>query len=363
MKVVVTGGHLSPAFSVIEKLPSDTEVLIIGRKHTFEGDTNLSFEYKTAVKRNIRFIPIVTGRLQRTFTRYTIPSLFKIPRGFLESYKILSDYRPNIVMSFGGYVSVPVVFAAKLLKIPVIVHEQTLGAGLANKIAGKFAETILVSWDSSRKLFPEEKTIVVGNPIREFNMSNSQFKVPKGTLPLLYITGGSSGSHTINVLVEQILDTLLDNFRIIHQTGDSWNYKDYERIEKHLAEIEKDKKERCKIIKHIDQDDVGMVLENADFVVSRAGINTITELMYFEKPALLIPLNKEQKENALFFQNLGLGTYRMQQHLTSEKLLEEIQLFYSNLKSYKKNFGTSIKQLPKDAAKKIVSFIHEKAKV
>lgn len=363
MKIVITGGHLSPAFSIIEKLPKDTEVLIIGRTHTFEGDDHLSFEYRSAQKKNIAFKGIITGRLQREFTKHTIPSLLKVPRGFGQSLAILSSFKPNIVVSFGGYVSVPVVLAAYTLKIPIVIHEQTLSAGLANKFASNFAKKICISWERSARFFPKEKTVLTGNPIRELTMNSSQLTIPEGKLPLLYVTGGSSGSHAINVLIEKNLKALLSQFRIIHQTGDAWEFKDFERISELISTFPKKLTERYVLTKFIEQDAVGEVFSKADFVISRSGINTITELLYFQKPALLIPLNKEQKENAEYFKSLGVGDYLDQKTLTPPDFYTHLIYFFEKLPEYKEKAADVSNVVVKDAGDNIIKVIYEEAKI
>src|SRR3989344_6654527 len=167
MKIAITGGHLSPALSVIEKLSKEDVVLFVGRKHVFEGDKGLSFEYKTITSLNIPFVELTTGRLQRKFTAHTLFSIVKIPYGLAQSFLILRKFKPDVVLGFGGYLSVPVVIAAHILRIPAIIHEQTQDAGLANRMLANYADRICISWETSAKYFPRGKTIFTGNPIRK----------------------------------------------------------------------------------------------------------------------------------------------------------------------------------------------------
>src|SRR5436305_1641956 len=132
MKLLIVaggGGHFAPALAVIEKLPKEIEILVVGRKYVFEGDRTLSLEYQTATKLRIPFKTLTTGRLQRKFTRYTFNSLLKIPIGLSQATNILTKFKPDAVLSFGGYISVPVTLAASILRIPLVLHEQTLEAG------------------------------------------------------------------------------------------------------------------------------------------------------------------------------------------------------------------------------------------
>src|SRR3990167_11265609 len=164
MKMMIIGGHLSPALSVLDSLPKDWEILFVGRKYVFEGEKSLSLEYKIINHLKIPFEEISTGRLQRKFTKNTIPSLLKLPYGFFKSLRILKKFRPDAVLGFGGYLQIPIVFVAFFLKIPVVLHEQTLESGFSNKICSSIARKICISWESSFKFFPKKKTVLTGNP-------------------------------------------------------------------------------------------------------------------------------------------------------------------------------------------------------
>ena len=113
---------------LLKKCPKIWEILLVGRKYTFEGDSALSYEYETAKRLGLPFKTLTTGRLQRKFTKYTVISLLKVPVGLTQAYKIIENFNPDVVLSFGGYVSVPIIIAAKFKKIPIVIHEQTLHA-------------------------------------------------------------------------------------------------------------------------------------------------------------------------------------------------------------------------------------------
>lgn len=235
MKIAIVaggGGHFSTALAVMESLGKDDNVLLFLRKYAFEGDRAVSLEYQTATSLGIHFEIITTARLQRTFTRHTLPSLLKMPTGFFQALTQLKKYKPDVLFSTGGYVSLPVCFAAKTLGIPIVIHEQTLGFGLSNKIVSKFAQKVCVSFPTSEKYFPKEKVVLTGNPMKQFKVKSLKFKVSSEPLPLIYITGGSSGAHAINQIVFSCLEKLLEKYRIIHQTGDSQQFLDFEKQEK-----------------------------------------------------------------------------------------------------------------------------------
>jgi UDP-N-acetylglucosamine--N-acetylmuramyl-(pentapeptide) pyrophosphoryl-undecaprenol N-acetylglucosamine transferase len=372
MKLLIVaggGGHFAPALAVIEKLPKDVELLVVGRKYVFEGDRTLSLEYQTAKKLGIPFKPLTTGRLQRKFTRYTINSLLKIPIGLTQATSIISQFRPDVVLSFGGYVSVPITLASSILRIPFVIHEQTLDAGISNKLVAKFAAKVCISWEESRKFFPAGKIILTGNPLRkEFEMGDLRTDKFKNTIsfgrksePTIYITGGSSGSHAINVLIEGCVEKLLQKFNIIHQTGASGQYKDFERLSELRDNLQDELKSGYKLVKFIEPSKIADFLNTADLVISRSGMNTITELIYFGKPSILIPLpygqHQEQLKNAVFMKKLGLAEIVEQNETSPVKLYLKISEMFDNINTYKKNADLGKKLIDINAADKIIEVI------
>lgn len=367
MKLIIAaggGGHFSPALSVIDELPKDTDILVIGRKHSLEGDRAISYEYQVAKSLGIPFQTITTGRLQRRFTRFTIPSLLKFPRGFFEAFGILRSFKPDVVLSFGGYIALPVTLAAFFLKIPVVIHEQTLGAGMANIIASSFAKKVCISWETSARFFPSKKVVLTGNPIRkELFMCQKTTTGKKVNVPILYITGGSIGSHQINMLVEGCLEKLLKEFQVVHQSGGSSQFGDFERLQIKKEQLEDDLKNRYTLKKFLNVSEILETLQNADVVVSRCGITTITELLYFGKVALLIPLHfsqkNEQLENALFFKKQGLGEILEKKNITSDEFYRHLTSLYAQLNNYRQGAKLAKKLIHTDAAARIVSVVKQ----
>ena len=193
MKILLIGGHISPLLAVLEELKKHDSVHVefVSRRHTMEGDKTPSQESKILETFGYPIHFVKTGRLQRNFSPHTLLSLLKVPFGFLQAFRILSEVKPGIVVSFGSYLSVPVVIAAWLQKIPVITHEQSVHAGLASKINALFAKRVLVSWENSLQYFPKGKTVVTGNPIRkEIFQTKAESKeiaqfLSQATLPIL----------------------------------------------------------------------------------------------------------------------------------------------------------------------------------
>lgn len=360
----MAGTHFTPAQATIEELTKnpDHKVVYLGRDATLEGDLTPSVESIVLPKIGINFIPIIAGRLQRSFTMYTIPSLLKIPIGFLQAFYFLIKEKPDVVVSYGGYIGLPVVIAAWLLSVPIIVHQQTLVAGLATQISSIFASKIAVSFTQSLKKSP--KWVLTGNPIRKellepdlkisLDIKNFIHQANGAKLPIILITGGNQGSHFINQLFLKVVDNLLKVTFVIHQTGDSL-FKDFDQ----LCEIRQTLKyqERYLLKKWINASDWCEILKEAGLVITRGGVNTLSELAYFGTPSLIIPIpylyQDEQKKNAKFFAELGLAKVLPQSEVTAKKMLEIIQEMLDNLDDYKKNAFKAREFIIVDAAKRL----------
>lgn len=361
-KILVTGAHFTTAQAVIEELKnySDVDIVYVGRKTTREGDDTRSVESQVLPEIGVKFIPLTTGRLQKAFTLYTIPSLLKIPIGFLQAFYIVFKQKPDVILSFGGYVAVPLVVVGWLFSIPIILHEQTLVTGLANKISAKFATKIATSFETENE-FPQEKVVFTGNPIRQEilnpqkdNLSTEyqQFiaDAKQENLPIIFVTGGNQGSHVINLAVEQVLDQLLKKAFVIHQTGDS-KYKDYER----LSVVDSSHY----IVEKFIGSEMGAIISSADLVISRAGVNTLIELAYFAKPTLVIPVpylyKDEQNKNAKYFQDLGLVKILPQSQLSGVSLFKKIKEMLKELPSLRLKSQQAKKVVIEDASRRVAS--------
>lgn len=341
MKILLTGTHFTPAQAVIEELQksSNVEIIYIGRKYTREGDKSLSVESQVLPKIGVKFLSLAAGRVQRIFTPYTIPSLLKIPIGFLQAFYLLLQEKPDVVLSFGGYVGVPVVFSAWLLSIPIMIHEQTLVSGLANRFSAHFADKIALTLKENN-LSLYGKTVITGNPLRkELTEKNPKIHraykeilmdAKKNKLPIVYITGGNQGSHAINEAVKEILSDLIQNTYVIHQCGDS-KFNDFESLLQTSKQL--NYPERYLVSKWINSLEVGQILKSADLVISRAGMNTLLEASFFAKPILILPLPlKEQLLNARYFEKLGNAIVLNSNELNGENFLKFINKGLNNLK-------------------------------
>jgi UDP-N-acetylglucosamine--N-acetylmuramyl-(pentapeptide) pyrophosphoryl-undecaprenol N-acetylglucosamine transferase len=373
MKVLITaggGGHFSAALAVILQLPKEMPYILVGRKYAFEADNTLSFESKLAKELGIPFKSISSSRLQRHFDIHSLRSLFRFPKSFYEAYTIVRLEKPDLVLSFGGYTSVPIVFAAALLRIPIVIHEQTLHAGLANTIASYFAKAICISWEASAKYFPKKKVVLTGNPIRFDLMMEKDFFKQEPIyekdihLPVIYVTGGSLGSHPINLLLRDSIEKLLKKYVVIHQTGAAEEFKDFEMLEGIRKTFPENLQRRYILTKFVSPQMLGSIYQKSDLVIGRSGINTVSELLYFGKPTLFIPLpfaqKNEQMVNALFFKKQGLGEVFEQKNLTGEKLYEYIVSMMTHRERYIQHAKKAKELITVDAVKHILA-VCEKA--
>jgi len=354
MKIAICGGHLTPALAVIGELQKQSvnKIFFIGRSKAMEGDNTPSAESAVISSLGIKFFAISTGRLQRRFTRYTIPSLFKVPIGLSQALLILSQERPNLVISFGSYVALPVVIAAWVLGIPCITHEQTVKGGLANKFISYFAKKIAISWPDSFEYFPEEKCVLTGNLIRGEIL---KVRYKRTGRPVIFITGGNQGAHSINEIVLEIIEPLLEKYEVIHQTGGSERFRDFEMINARVSQLSRRLQNRYFTAKWFNTTEISKVYERTCLLVGRSGANTVSEVAALGIPALFIPLPwagaGEQIYNAKMLADLGSSLILPQEHLTPKRLLAAINSMVKNIKVYKNSAKKARKLInPKAAA-------------
>ncbi len=357
MKILVTGGHLTPALAVIDKLLGH-EIVFVGRKYALEREQTLSLEYKEITKRKIRFINLNTGRINRSVSVRDFLSILRIPFGLYQGLQIIKEERPQRLLSFGGYLAAPVAFWAWVFGIPIFHHEQTIQPGLSSRFVALLAKRIFVSFAETSQYFPAEKTVVTGNPVRQaiFKIRKKPFKVEKNK-PVIYITGGSLGSHSINMHVKNILDQLLENFIVIHQTGDTKEYQDFEELEKYRKGLPSMLKNNYLLRRHFFEEEIGYIYSLADLVIGRAGANTFFELLALEKPTIFIPLpwsgHKEQQKQAEIFKQNRVGEIFLQSEKSAElfKLIDNVN---RNLNNYKSSFKHLKFLYKRDAANTII---------
>lgn len=287
--ILITGTHHTPAIELIKLLQSDRrtnwQIHYIG--HLYPHETHIA--HTIIPKLKIPFYNLNSGKFDRKNFLRTLAGIPRIFLSFFQSLNLLRRIKPDIVISFGGYVSVPVIVAAYFKKIPSITHEQTLTESLATKINRLFVTKVALSFPPA--VF-RQKDVVTGNLIRTAIFDQSSTKFSQLKKPIIYITGGNQGSEFINRLVVELLPDLT-KYSIIHQTGKKTvlhsKFPHYHHFE------------------YIEIEDIGWVLNHADIIISRAGANICQEIDLLNKNAILIPLiftqQDEQTKNAFWLQN------------------------------------------------------------
>lgn len=355
---MLTGGHAATtAVSVVEEITKrnkNWKLYWIGPKKAIEGKGSLTSAFKILPDYGVYYRPIFTGRLQRKWTGYTIPSLFKVPVGFIHALILLIKIRPNVVVSFGGYAAFPVVVMAWVTRVPVIVHSQTVALGLANRLSIFFASEIAIARAETEISLPKSKTTLVGNPVMA-DITKIKVKKTLSPVPVIYITGGSAGSQNINRVVDRCLEKLLKKYHVLHQTGDL-DIEHFQNRKRYMAGTLANKYE---VFSYTDR--VWCMYEKADVVVSRAGANTISEILLTGRPAILIPhpwvVMDEQVKNARLVEKTGLFEILIQDDLTPEALIESLDRVIKNWGTMVRGAKNEFADLDRGASKKFVDIL------
>ncbi len=332
-KILFTGGHGGTAVITIveeaQKYHANWRMYWVGPKVASEGSRIVTIEKKTLEKFGLKFISLTTGKLQKKFTIHTIPSLFKIPLGFIQAFAILLKIKPDLVFSLGGYASVPVVITAYILRIPVVIHDQTgIGLGLANRITAPFATKLLAA-RSANILFKYSNASVVGNPIRK-SIFKVKLKMTISNPPVLFIFTGSRGSQIINKVIDEVLEELLQSYQVYHLCGGP----DHSYFTRRKSRLAIKVQSNYHVFAFIDPNEVYKYYEKADIVVARAGANTVSEIMLIKRPSILIPLPilnyDEQGVNANIAKKYGVASVLQQDDLNAISLTKEIDYLFKN---------------------------------
>lgn len=322
-KIVLTGGgtagHVTPNLALLPGLKErGFEIQYIG---SYDG-----IEKKIIEGAGIPYLGISSGKFRRNLDPKNIADVHHVAQGIREAHAFLKEYQPDVVFSKGGYVAVPVVWAARHFKIPVIIHESDLTPGLANKLSFSSAAKICCNFPETLEYLPKQKAVLSGSPIRAELLSGSreaglQFAGFDGVKPVLLMIGGSLGARRLNEVLRGALPELKKTFDVLHIAGDGnldeslFNVPGYAQFEFISSEL-KD------------------VFAAADLVFSRAGANAISELLALKKPNLLVPLPKESSRgdqilNAESFEKQGFSVVIPQAELTPEKLTAALLDLYA----------------------------------
>lgn len=334
MKTIVltgggTGGHIIPHLSLLPLLKNHFD------KIYYLGTNGLEKEI-ISKQPDIIFYEIPATKLQRDKFLKNLSLPFVLLKSVCICKKILKEIKPDVIFSKGGYVSVPVCLAGKMLKIPIVSHESDLSLGLANKIIYKVSTTFCTTFLPTASKLP--KAVYTGSPLRKElfcgskQLGYNQTKFSNFNLPTIMIIGGSTGALALNQIVYKALPDLTKQYNIIHIVG------------KNKADKTQNKYHNYCQIEYCH--DIENLFAITDFVVSRAGSNAICEFLALKKPMLLIPLPKnasrgDQIDNAKYFQKQNLCLYLPQEELTEKTLIEKINYLHKNKNMFIENITSS----------------------
>ncbi len=362
MKLLITGGHLTPALGLIDHIQAQhtsDEIVFVGREYAQEKSKQPSKERMEVEKRNVEFIAFRSGK----FTEYSpvalVNSLVLAISGFFHALYILLKTRPTIVVSFGSYLAVPVAIAAWILQIPVISHEQTRTIGSANRLIQYVAKAMAVSYPETTNLLQPGKGVLTGNVLRQQLLQKNPTRpewIRPSEKPILYITGGSQGSEVINTVVSQCLPQLVKDWCVIHQCGTTSQKRSYkEELEAARDQLKLSQQSNYVVKEWISVDELSWIYRNADASISRAGANTTLEIAMFAVPTIFIPLpfskNDEQLLNAQWLTQTGGALLIQQKDLTKEAILEALEQLQHSQKTMKKKL--QLVSIPLDADNKL----------
>lgn len=341
-----TAGHVTPNIALF---PSLREA---GYEITYMGSYD-GIEKRLMEDFDIPYTGISTGKFRRYLDPKNLTDPFRVIKGYIEAKNFLKNYKPNVVFSKGGFVSVPVVRAAASLHIPCIIHESDMTPGLANKLCIPVAKKICCNFPETLKLLPENKAVLTGSPIRaELSHGNKLAGLDmcgfSANKPVIMVTGGSLGASNVNKAVREALPLLLKEFQVVHLCGrgkldnvflSTAGYKQFEYVKAELKDL----------------------FAMADLVISRAGANAICELLALKKPNILIPLPSsssrgDQLLNAQSFEAQGFSIVINEDDLTTNLLVRKVKELYSNRQAY---FNTMAKSSQMDSIKTIMKLIEE----
>ena len=325
-KIILTGGgtagHVTPNLALVPFLKkAGYDILYVG--------SHSGIEKELAQREGLPYRAVSTGKLRRYPSVKNLTDAGRVIKGLSDAKKVIKEFKPDIIFSKGGFVSVPVVVAGKMRGVPVVIHESDMTPGLANKISIPFAKAVCVTFPETRSELPAKKAFVTGAPIRSELYAGDRTKGLDicgfdGNKPVLLVMGGSSGSVKINTCLIQGLPDLLPHFDVIHICG---------KGNKSL-----DKRDGYTPFEYV-TDDLPHIFAASDVIVSRAGSNSVCEIAALKKPNLLIPLSLkasrgDQIANAKSFLSRGFSEVLFEEELSLKTFAERIMSVYRERERY-----------------------------
>jgi UDP-N-acetylglucosamine--N-acetylmuramyl-(pentapeptide) pyrophosphoryl-undecaprenol N-acetylglucosamine transferase len=357
-----TGGHFHPLIAVAQHIRLHTEISNEIELYYIGPEP---YNQATLTELGITYIYCPAGKKRRYFSLKNYLDYFTTLYSIFVAIGKLYALYPDVVFSKGGYTSVPVTLAAWFLRIPVVVHESDSRPGLANKLAGRFARYIAISFPEVAEYFPANKTALTGVPLRtEFLVSvqnpAEQLGLPTDK-PILFVTGGSLGAERLNLLILQSLDELLPHFTILHQTGVTAEAD----VRATAIPLIKDSSllSRYYVKGSLTSSEMNLAQTAATLIISRAGAGSIFEIAHKQRPSILIPIpesiSHDQRTNAYSYARTGAAHVLEEGNLTDGLLSTEILNILNNRDQYSRMASAAGSFITGDAAEKIVAILVE----
>jgi len=357
-----TGGHIFPLVAVARQLYTEAEkekksppdIVFVG-----PADKNGAQILKG---NKIKTRRITTGKWRRYFSLLNIFDSFKILIGLIQTFIYLWWYMPDIVFSKGGYGSFPVIIVARVFRIPVIIHESDSVSGATNRMLARFAEKVIVSFPADFPELPAQKTMLLGNPVRDLTGVNEQYARSQLSIqtvkPTLLFLGGSQGALQINTLVLSALKELTNLYEVIHQTGD----KHYKIVVKYAEEkLPKSNISSYHVFPSLNEIEMKNAFTVADIIISRSGAGAIFEIAQLGKPSILIPLENSasghQDKNALIYQEAGACIILSRSNVKPHILLDQISSIINSENKREQMSRAALGFAKPDAAKDIAKLL------
>jgi len=330
-----TGGHFYPIVAVAEEVKKQIkENRLVDAELYFMSPTpyNAGILYENGIK----YIKNAAGKQRTYFSILNFLDIFSTGWGVITSlWKVFNLY-PDVIFGKGGYASFPVLLSAKILRIPVVIHESDSVPGKVNLWAGKFAKRIAVSYPEAAKYFPKDRVALTGNPVRnelvlrKVEGSREFFKL-EPDLPVILVLGGSQGSKIINDAMIDALPELLKKYQVLHQTGKN-NFKEASETGD-VVLLNNDFKQRYHVVDYFNTISMRMAAGAANLIISRAG-STIFEIAAWGVPSIIIPItesrNDHQRSNAFAYARAGACEVVEEENLTSNILTAEVSRIISS---------------------------------
>lgn len=371
MRIVLTGsgsgGHFYPLIAIAEAIAEEvqTKKLLTPQLYLFAPEP---YDIEALLTHHITYVHVPAGKMRRYFSVKNVTDLLKTGIGvFVALWRLITLY-PDVIMSKGSYTSVPVVVAAFLLRIPIIVHESDLQPGRATMLAARFARTIAISYEGSTGYFSDAKmlakTVRTGIPVRRRLLTDTGAD-PFAHLhitpdrPLILVLGGSQGAERVNDLIVSALDALLPSYTILHQTGEAH----VQVVGESARALVKDAStlEHYHVRGFFDVDTLRAAFQATSLVISRAGSGSIYEIALFGKPSILIPIpediSHDQRLNAYAFARTGASSVMEEKNLTPHLLAAEITRIMSDQPARLKMEEATHTFAPGNAAQKLAAIL------